>query len=276
MKVNELQKTKNNMQLTDKEKNLLLETKNGNEAQAFIQQGLRFNLRQRHNTDKPTIIYCVIRNNGKKYVFNTAVKVLPAQWNRKKQLAVVSNEFCALDNMNNKIANDRLQAIRQRYSDTITEIKDNPDNITNLITIFAERLNIRRMAKKKTNEQAFTKELYQINLNDIVTTNTKETRAISILFWERFIKQQVIADTPDNFNYNNWERFSSWLLEQRTKDGKQFTIGTLNTYQSNLKALVNRWNKSHPNTPINTRILSNTKPHKRPTDPQKQSKYIII
>ena len=275
MKVNKLQKDKNKMQQTIEQKKLHLETKNGNPKQTFL-KGIRFNLRQRHNTDKPTIIYCVIRNNGKKYVFNSSVKVIPAQWSKKRQQAIVSNEFCALDNMNNKIANDRLQSIRQHYSDTITEIKDNPDNISNLISIFAEHLNIRRMVKKKNTEQSFTSELYSINDNDIVTSNTKINRGTAILQWERFIKQQGITDTPDNFNYNNWECFCHWLLNQRTKDGKKFTTGTINAYQSNIKAMINRWNKAHPNTPINTKLLENTKPHKRPTDTQKQSKYIIL
>ena len=209
-------------------------------------------------------------------MLNSSVKVYPSQWNRKKQQAIVSNQYAELDNRNNKIANDRLRAIRKHYTDTIIEIQDNPDKFSNFINIFAEHLNIRSMANKKTNEQAFTKQLNQINIKDIVEDKTKETREPSFVKWGEFLKQHGIADTPESFNYSNWERFSRWLLEQRKKNGEKFTIGTLNTYQNNLKALVNRWNKEHPNTPINTKVLANTKPHKQLSSEQKQSKYIIL
>ena len=264
------------MQQTNEQKNLLLETENGNLKQTFLKHQLRFNLRQSHDTDKPTIIYCVIRDNGKKYVFNSDVKVIPAQWSKKRQQAIVSNEFAELDNRNNTIANDRLQSIRQHYSDTITEIKDNPDNISNLISIFAEHLNIRRMVKKKHTEQAFTEQLDIININDIVESQTKVIREHAVAKWKNFIAEQGIADTADNLTYINWEKFSRWLLEQQTKNGKNLTIGTINAYQNYLKALVNRWNKQHPDKPINTQILANTKPHKQLTTEQKQSKYIIL
>ena len=264
------------MQLTKEQKNLFLKTKNGNDKQVFLQQGIRFNLRQSHDTDKPTIIYCVLRQNGKKYMFNTAVKVMPSQWSRKRQQAIVSNEFSELENRNNTIANDRLKAIRQHYTDTIREIQNNPDKISNLITIFAEDLNIRSMARKKNREQAFTEQLNLININDIAEEKTKETREQSVAKWKSFIEEQGIADTADNLTYNNWEKFSSWLLMQKQKNGKNFAISSINLYQNYFKALIKRWNKQHPNTPINTQVLSNTKPHKQLTTEQKQSKYIIL
>lgn len=264
------------MQLRNEQKNLFLETKNGNDRQVFLQQGIRFNLRQSHDTDKPTIIYCILRQNSKKYLFNTAVKVMPSQWSRKRQQAIVSNEFSELENRNNTIANDRLKAIRKHYSDTLTEIQDNPDNMSNLITIFATHLNIKSMARKKNTEQAFTTQLNAININDIVEEKTKIIREHSVAKWKTFIDEQGIADTPDNFNYTNWEKFSRWLLMQKSKNGKSLTISSINVFQNYLKALVNRWNKQHPTTPINTQVLDNTKPHKQLTTEQKQSKYIIL
>ena len=63
-----------------------------------------FNLRRPKST-KPTPIYYVVYMDGIQHYFATGVKVYPSQWDKKKQIAVVSNTQSKLDNLNNGIVN---------------------------------------------------------------------------------------------------------------------------------------------------------------------------
>jgi integrase len=80
-----------------------------------------FNLRSKRGL-KPTNIYFVVSYKGKQYKLPTDVKVYPFQWNKKKQIAIVSNELDNIDNANNTIANEELAKISQRYEEFISYI----------------------------------------------------------------------------------------------------------------------------------------------------------
>lgn len=125
------------------------ETEKGNEKQMFLPTSLRFNLRQRANKDKPTILYAVVYFDGEKHVINTGVKVKPSQWNIKKQLAVVSNELTELDNRNNTIANKRLEFVQNKFKETLNEIPNDPDRLNEFFEIFMSKLNVKQAKSKK-------------------------------------------------------------------------------------------------------------------------------
>ena len=71
-----------------------------------------FNLRER-KADKPTNIYCVVYLQGKQYRFATGVKVLPCQWDKKRQVAIISNVQSIVDNYNNNIVNEKLEELKE-------------------------------------------------------------------------------------------------------------------------------------------------------------------
>ena len=54
---------------------------------------------------------------GRQYKINTGVKIIPSQWNKDKQMAIISNCFSKLDNANNKIVNKRINIIYEHYND---------------------------------------------------------------------------------------------------------------------------------------------------------------
>ena len=74
------------------------------EKQVFFNVRLNFNLRQ-VKSDVPTPIYAVYVFNGKQYKVPTGAKVIPSQWCKESQQAVVSNLMNRYDNRNNTIAN---------------------------------------------------------------------------------------------------------------------------------------------------------------------------
>ena len=126
----------------------------------FLDFGLRFNLRQK-KIDKPTIIYAVFMWNGVQHKVNTLLKVYPSHWDSKSQSATVSNRLTELDNWNNRIINEKISSIIERYR-CLSQIDDpdtkfifngkplNPDltsaeaGLSNNSTIFALNKNINK------------------------------------------------------------------------------------------------------------------------------------
>lgn len=76
---------------------------------------IHFNLRQ-PKAIEPTNIYCVVYVGGKQIKFATSVKVKPKQWNKKKQLAIVSNVHNIVDNYNNNIVNKKISVMLQQFN----------------------------------------------------------------------------------------------------------------------------------------------------------------
>ena len=89
------------------------------EQQLFVNEiSCNFNLRKPKIVNKPTNVYCVIYVGGKQHYFATGLKVLPSQWDKKKQIAITSNIQSTLDNRNNQILNDKISQLRGYYKET--------------------------------------------------------------------------------------------------------------------------------------------------------------
>lgn len=84
--------------------------------QVFLEFTLNFNLRQTR-LNKPTIIYALFSFRGKQYKVNIGVKVYPSQWNKRKQIATISNGQTRLDNRNNEIVNKRIRSILASFEE---------------------------------------------------------------------------------------------------------------------------------------------------------------
>lgn len=80
-----------------------------------INLNLRFVLRS-PKSKKLTNIYGSVWMGGKGYKIPTGTKVKPVQWNSEHQVAIISNLQSKVDNHNNKIANDKLEDLKIRFS----------------------------------------------------------------------------------------------------------------------------------------------------------------
>ena len=76
---------------------------------------VHFNLRK-SKANKSTNIYCVVYMEGRQYYFSTGVKVLPCQWDKKRQVAIISNVQSKIDNYNNKVVNDKLEEQKKSFT----------------------------------------------------------------------------------------------------------------------------------------------------------------
>ncbi len=122
--------------------------------QIFLPSKLNFNLCE-PKAQKATIIYAVIFFNGRQYKVNTGVKVCPSQWNKQKQLAVVSNCLSKLDNANNIIANEKISQIKFGYIDFLNYICEKPKEIGNFYEVLKRYINKDMSTRKKTKGVSF-------------------------------------------------------------------------------------------------------------------------
>lgn len=83
-----------------------------------------FNLRH-HNINKPSPIYIVIRWSGKQYKIPLGVKVLPQHFEHNK--AIVGAYMSEMDNINNKIVNERILEYQKCFLSLQQLILNNPD-----------------------------------------------------------------------------------------------------------------------------------------------------
>lgn len=203
---------------------------------------VNFNLRQTRK-NKPTIIYCVICLNGKQHRYNTLVKVLPKQWNAKKQLAIVSHTLSPQDNRNNIICNDRLLYIRK-------EIEQKLLSFTNYYTFVSEILNIINphyslaMAKKQNKSKVSTQQqasadsttatgiLYTMLKNDskIGVNSLTKTYRVYISNLEQFFTKKKIKNELKSLNYNVLREYADYLQATQTSSYSKRVFNLLRSW----------------------------------------------
>lgn len=251
------------------------ETEKGNEKQMFLPTSLRFNLRQRANKDKPTILYAVVYFQGEKHVLNTNVKVKPSQWNIKKQLVVVSNELPELDNRNNTIANKRLEFVQNKFKETLNEISNDPDRLNEFFEIFEAKLNVKQAKSKKIID--FTTELERLNIQEIgVTESTKKLRSNALKMFVNYLTENNIENKVTSITYKLWANYKQYLLDLKTSNGKHYVFKSLVEYTSKLKTLFRLYNDSKQTIVISVDALKPLKKHNTLNEEQKQSKHLIL
>lgn len=180
-----------------------------NEVEAY------FNLRE-PKSSKPTIIYLVVRAQGKQYKFSLGCKVYPSQWDRKKQRAFISPHLTELDNQNNFIVNQKISHFLFLFREILQYICECPTEIENYIEILKNKLKTNEMVNRNkinaliemgniVEEQAMgegSKYGYQCEIKSF-TTFVNEKYGKKILYWDEI----TLATLTD---------YEAWLHRQTT------------------------------------------------------------
>lgn len=192
------------------------------QKQLFINEiSCKFNLRKPKEVDKPTNVYCVIYQNGKQHYFATGLKVIPKHWNKKKQIAEVSNSLTTLDNRNNNILNDKINQLRGYYNEYIGYLCSNPDSTDELNNFI-----YRNMEKKETKYKASN--LLERAL-EIYTTEKKQNENTIRNYYNRlkafikYITNNQLSDNIDLLTQRGLNDYKDYLLNEanKTKTGKR-------------------------------------------------------
>lgn len=204
--------------------------------QVFFDFKLNFNL-CKPSTRKPTAIYAVVYFKGKQYRINTGVKVYPVQWNKKRQLAIISSKQTYLDNYNNTIVNDKLKQILLSFEQSKTYLCNHVESISNLYELFKQYINPNMRSKKATKDSVPATNQLQLLLSDVEKDSTRSIYRGNINVFKKFLDEESIPDTWDNITGENLEKYKEYLIK------KGNAVTTINNCLNGLMILLRKAHK---------------------------------
>jgi len=185
-----------------------------------------FNLRRPKST-KPTPIYYVVYVDGIQHYFATGVKVYPSQWDKKKQIAVVSNTQSKLDNYNNNIVNSKLNLFTQHLSDYKSHLCNNPQDLCRageLLNLFFYKNTNMKQNKKGTDILVEALEYYYDYIaKKPISPNTKRQSEYNLGHYISYIKEQGIRDDTSILTQEAINNYKKYLqdISKEVENGKR-------------------------------------------------------
>lgn len=214
--------------------------------QIFVSKEAIFYLRQVRQ-DKATTIYMMVRIHGKQFRLSTSVKVIPSQWNQKKQMAYVSPMLCELDNYNNQIVNSRLNVVKKRYNDFIEYICNNPQNALNCNTIIKKYIYTDNMAKKNIDLDIISFLRKSISADNELKGSTQNNYQKGVAALHAFLKFRETNGEPKitsfkEFNTEFFWTMADYLPMHYKKDNdKPYSITTINDFLKLANIVVTKY-----------------------------------
>ena len=215
------------------------------QKQFFIDSiSFHFNLRNPKG-EKPTPIYLVIRLEGKQYKYPLGCKIIPSQWDKRKERPFISPYLSELDNQNNFIIINKMSLVKTLFFDVKSYICNNQTDLIGIKKIIDEKLGKgNRMTRKKENAlielgnlieaQRMVKESKKSYLSELnaFSTFVKEVKGKTILAWNE-INLSLLCDYEKWLNARTTKhKITHELvhLEDNTIIGKKQKIYTILTY----------------------------------------------
>ena len=209
--------------------------------QLFLDFSLNFNLRQtRRNV--PTIIYALFTFQGRRCKVNIGAKVYPAQWNKRRQIATISNGQTRLDNRNNEIVNKRIRAVLAAFEEKDSYLCENLERMDFLLEELRQAINpnlkTRHAAMKENNELSATLILSRMAESNIASESSKKIYLGYVSAFKEYLEAEGISDRLSSINRDVLEGYQQYLLERRPA-----TIKTLLNKVKGIVTLINHANK---------------------------------
>lgn len=204
-----------------------------------------FNLRQTKK-DKPTMVYCVVFLNGKQYKFTTGVKVYPSMWDSKHQQAVVSRKFSEQENINNSIANQKLE---EMYNDFLkfklylcNQIEKDTDILSVLRTYLYKDMIVKKDKCDVLIEKAF--DYYYNYVSKNPKTSTIDANRTRLKVYLEYIetlpeKDKTVAQLFNQSGLNEYKRYLIDRMNQSVNEKRQFGVKRVNDCGELIARLIN-------------------------------------
>ncbi len=170
--------------------------------QIFLPSRLNFNLCNPKSA-KPTIIYAVVYFGCRQYKVNTSVKVIPCEWDKLRQRAILSSRLNNLHRSNNQVANIKLNEISIRFQSFLAYICQHPEEVEDFYNIFKRQITNNMITRKRKN----TKATFEKDFADIAYTfsDARQTK------YEKIIKD-IIAYMKANSIAMEWDSVNKDML----------------------------------------------------------------
>ena len=187
--------------------------------QIFI--NCKFNLRKASSL-KPMPIYLVAYISGKQYKVATGVKVLPFQWDKSRQMAIVSNVFNEIDNYNNTIVNEKLTAMREQFSNYLDYLCTHQENATDLF----RQTFYKSMAKNESNEISAADAIkiikrafitYYRDIEPTVKGDSQYQQKCNLNKFIGYVKTMDKVVIKDLLSQRSMNDFKSYMIQNKVK-----------------------------------------------------------
>lgn len=190
------------------------------QKQLFISEiSCKFNLRRPKVINKPTNVYCVVYVGGKQHYFATGLKVLPSQWNKKKQIAEVSNTLTTLDNRNNNILNEKINQLRGYYKEYIEYLCSNPNDTDKLCNFIYKDMNMKKPRETKEKATDLLERALEIYKSKSKSLSTATLRGYEnkMNAFKKYIKDSKVDDNLKLLTQRGLNDYQEYLLKESEK-----------------------------------------------------------
>lgn len=190
------------------------------QKQLFISEiSCNFNLRRPKVVNKPTNVYCVVYVGGKQHYFATGLKVLPSQWNKKKQIAEVSNTLTTLDNRNNNILNEKINQLRGYYKEYIEYLCSNPNDTDKLCNFIYKDMNVKKPSETKEKATDLLERALEIYKSKSKSLSTATLRGYEnkMNAFKKYIKDSKVDDNLKLLTQRGLNDYQEYLLKESEK-----------------------------------------------------------
>lgn len=190
----------------------------------------------------PTIIYALFTFQGRRCKVNIGAKVYPAQWNKRRQIATISNGQTRLDNRNNEIVNKRIRAVLAAFEEKKSYLCENLERMDFLLEELRQAINpnlkTRHAAMKENNELSATLILSRMAESNIASESSKKIYLGYVSAFKEYLEAEGISDRLSSINRDVLEGYQQYLLERRPA-----TIKTLLNKVKGIVTLIYHANK---------------------------------
>lgn len=183
--------------------------------QVFLDFSLNFNLRQTKK-NMPTIIYALFTFRGRQYKVNIGAKVYPTQWNKRKQIATISNEQTRLDNRNNEIVNKKIRSLLAIFEEKKNYLCENLERIDFLFEEMRQAINPKlkcRNYMEKEMHLSATLVFRKMVDKYVKEDSSKKIYLGYISAFEAFLKVKSIPNRLSAINGDTLTDYQQYLLD---------------------------------------------------------------
>lgn len=163
--------------------------------------------------------------NGKQYKLTTGLKVYPSQWNKRKELAYISEILSTTDNKNNVIVNKKISDLKKSFLDFIDYLCNHPDEMDiELLKKYVYKDCIIMTKKKQTNLNVCLIISKEVDKDMNISEDSKNNYYNYLAWFEKFLKYNSITFTTFNEitsqTFKDYQAYLRNVTDARTKDGK--------------------------------------------------------
>ena len=241
--------------------------------QVFLDFSLNFNLRQTKK-NMPTIIYALFTFRGRQYKVNIGAKVYPTQWNKRKQIATISNGQTRLDNRNNEIVNKKIRSLLAIFEEKKNYLCENLDRIDFLFEEMRQAINpnlkTRYTIMKDNNQLSATLILSQMAEKNIPSENSRKIYLGYVAAFKEYLEAKGISNRLSAINTDVLEDYQQFLLDRNP--------ARIKTLLNKVKGIVTLINHANKDKAIKANINTNgiTYLEDKRSKEQKKSKQVPL